>query len=330
VLLISSAEVSLADPLTLPGITNEYRFDDGNGTIAIDSVAGNNTVLHNFGVGNAQWIPGVFGGAVNYTNETAYVITDSAISASSGNQFSVSFWSRLNSKPNNNDSVLATPIPDNMITYNPTGNTNGLNKRGIGVNSVRDPSEPVLGVWENYVITYDRPSTVLTVYRNGVPKDSGDVTLPALNSRWVFGHNQGLDNTNGSFHGALDEIQIYNRVLTVSEIQMLQAQLYPQGDYNRSGTVDTADYLIWRKQVGNIVPACSGADANCNAFVENAEYQPWRNNFGRVGSSSASALGTEYGELMANVPEPTSLLLGVSGLVAITLFSPVHVRRGGR
>jgi hypothetical protein len=316
VLLTLSAKVCLAVSTTLAGITNEYRFDDGSGTIAVDSVGGDQAVLHNFGAGT-PWIVGKFGSGVNYLNENAYVITDSPIAASSASQFSVSFWSRLNSKPNSNDSVLVTPQLDNWVTYNPTGNTNGLGKRGIGVGAIRDPNEPVLGVWENYVITYDRPSSFLSVYRNGVLRDTGDVALPSLNTQWVFGHNQGPDNTNGSWHGALDEIQFYNRVLTVSEIQMLLSDPHPQGDYNRNGVVDAADYVVWRHDVGNTVPACSGADANCNTFVENSEYQVWRNNYGRLSTGSGTAVGSEFGAPTASIPEPTSFLLSVLGIVII-------------
>jgi hypothetical protein len=54
--------LAYADPVTLPGVTEEYHFDDGAGTGAIDSVGGNNASLQSFGSGNSQWITGFFGG----------------------------------------------------------------------------------------------------------------------------------------------------------------------------------------------------------------------------------------------------------------------------
>lgn len=211
------AEHARAAPITLSGITHQYSFDENSGTTTADSVGGINASLEAFGPGNTQRIPGVFGNGILFTNENAFVITDLPLSAGAASQFSVSFWSRLDSKPNNNDSVTATPQLDNWITYNPTGNTNAFAKRGIGVHDVRQATQPVLGEWENYVITFDRPSGVLSVYKNGAIKDFGVVSLPVLNTRWVFGHNQDPGNTNGSWHGALDEIQFYDRVLTASE-----------------------------------------------------------------------------------------------------------------
>jgi hypothetical protein len=241
------------------GLTNEYRLDEGSGTVAADSVVGNQAALQSFGGGNSQWISGMFGAGVKYTNEDAYIITDSPIAASSASQFSVSFWSRLDSRPNSNDSVLVTPRNDNWITWNPTGNTNGAGKRGIGLNSVRAANDPLVGVWENYVVTFDRPSSIVTVYRDGVLSDSGAVALPSLNTRWVFGHNQDSGNTNGSWHGALDEIQIYNRVLTASEANSLASRPPQPG---------TAAHLVVPAQNFGSRPTGQYATAATTFFVD--------------------------------------------------------------
>lgn len=70
----------------------------------------------------------------------------------------------------------------------------------------------------------------------------------------------------------------------------------PFGDFNFDGTVDTRDYLVWRDHVGNVVPACTGGDSNCNGFVEWVDYGPWPANYGRTyGSGIGSA---------ASIPEP--------------------------
>jgi hypothetical protein len=60
------------------------------------------------------------------------------------------------------------------------------------------------------------------------------------------------------------------------------------GDYNNSGTVDAADFVLWRKTVGLSVPAFSSADGSGNGIVDQADYDTWRANFGRSTSTSAS------------------------------------------
>ena len=183
--------------------------------MAIDSVGGNDAVLENFGLGNAQWIAGMFNGALNFTNQDAYAITTSPIAS---DVLTVTFWSRLNGNITSNDSVLLTPQGDNWITYNRSGG------KGIGIGSVRDLQQPLQGVWENYTVTLDRSAGTAAVYRDGVLRATGAVSLPALHSRWVFGHNQDPGNTNGSWNGALDEVQFYDSALSPADIAALASR----------------------------------------------------------------------------------------------------------
>jgi hypothetical protein len=74
------------------------------------------------------------------------------------------------------------------------------------------------------------------------------------------------------------------------------------GDYNGNGTVDAADYVLWRK--GD--PA---ADSNGDTIIDQADYDFWRANFGNGGPGAGSGLGA------AAVPEPTGLVLLIMGLI---------------
>jgi T5SS/PEP-CTERM-associated repeat protein len=63
------------------------------------------------------------------------------------------------------------------------------------------------------------------------------------------------------------------------------------GDFNHDGTVDAADYVVWRKGLGTV------------PTQEN--YNIWRNNFGRTAGSGASAAGSGS----AAAPEPATFIL---------------------
>ena len=52
------------------------------------------------------------------------------------------------------------------------------------------------------------------------------------------------------------------------------------GDYNADGRVDTADFVVWRSQLDDLVPAGTGADGDGNGRVDEADYDLWRSNFG--------------------------------------------------
>jgi hypothetical protein len=77
------------------------------------------------------------------------------------------------------------------------------------------------------------------------------------------------------------------------------------GDFNRSGTVDASDYVLWRKtlgQSGNTVMA----DWNYNNQVDAGDYTVWRNHFAALPVGGA-------GESFATVPEPTCVWLLLLG-----------------
>jgi hypothetical protein len=90
------------------------------------------------------------------------------------------------------------------------------------------------------------------------------------------------------------------------------------GDFNRNGTVDAADYVLWRRslgQTGNGLPA----DGDGDGRVDQDDYGVWRGNFGRTAGSLS---GTNFN---ATVPEPGAGILLVCAKGAF--FSIALLRR---
>lgn len=96
------------------------------------------------------------------------------------------------------------------------------------------------------------------------------------------------------------------------------------GDYNRNGTVDAADYSVWRETLGTGVSIYSGADGNGNGTIDIGDYTVWNAHFGLV-SAPGSGLGT-----IAAVPEPVTLLIVLSALAAISRMRSRSGERGQR
>jgi T5SS/PEP-CTERM-associated repeat protein len=84
----------------------------------------------------------------------------------------------------------------------------------------------------------------------------------------------------------------------------------PDGDYNRDGLVDSADYVVWRKLLDQAGPGLV-ADGDDNNIVNDADYQIWRTNFGST--IAAPAAGA------AAVPEPAAALLVYFAAAGISL-----------
>jgi hypothetical protein len=73
------------------------------------------------------------------------------------------------------------------------------------------------------------------------------------------------------------------------------------GDYNADGTVDAADYVVWRKAVGQTSTFFNGADGDGSGAVNDRDYDIWRAAFGGSAESELS--------LVPAVPEPQAVWL---------------------
>jgi hypothetical protein len=95
-----------------------------------------------------------------------------------------------------------------------------------------------------------------------------------------------------------------NRIVTLNELPTLPwSNSAPiAGDFNHNGTVDMADYVVWRKLQGQTGWGLA-ADSDLNGRIDNADYAAWRSHFGQgTGSGSGNVPN-------ASVPEPASLAL---------------------
>lgn len=79
------------------------------------------------------------------------------------------------------------------------------------------------------------------------------------------------------------------------------------GDYNGDGSVDAADYTLWRDTQGQSVTPVTGADGDGDGFIGIGDYLVWQDNFGSSAPATALAVA---------VPEPTgaSILLALACL----------------
>jgi endoglucanase len=89
------------------------------------------------------------------------------------------------------------------------------------------------------------------------------------------------------------------------------------GDYNDDGSVDAADYVVWRNTLNQNVPVGSGADGDGNSIIQEADYAFWQANFGHkaIGSSTEASMA---------IPEPAAASLGA---IASAILMTLHRRR---
>lgn len=83
------------------------------------------------------------------------------------------------------------------------------------------------------------------------------------------------------------------------------------GDFNHNGTVDSADFVLWRKTLGQAGSALA-ADANNSGTIDQGDYNIWRANFGQN-----AVIGSGSSVPPSAVPEPSSIMLLAAALSLI-------------
>ncbi len=216
------------------GLAGYWKLDDGSGTTPVDSsTTGHNGTFS----GSPTWTTGQINGALNFTGTesvsvgsfslsrgtiTAWVAPDASQFGAdatynvfggtwSGGGFDLYHW--LTNGSGSAENVVAS------IT-GPFGSTMACN---LGANTATVASTD----WVFYTLTFDTTSGC-TVYRNAVPGNftaGSTVTLGA--------QTYGIGTTgyygSGKWKGKIDEVRVYDRILSASEIAQIYNLTTPTG-----------------------------------------------------------------------------------------------------
>jgi hypothetical protein len=161
-------------------------------------------------------------------------------------------------------------------------------------------------LWKDGALAFDHGDAVFEVRPTDQP-------FEGTSHRTVFGYywDNGAENVgNYEYRGSLRDTQ-GNGWDWVALFKVV-AEL-PPGDFNQDGTVDAADYVVWRKGVGT-------------TYTQD-DYDAWRANFGTsLLAGNGSAIPSA--ESLPAVPEPATLM--IICIVAIGISATRRaVRRGG-
>ena len=193
-----------------------WKFDEGVGTVAQDSSGtGNNAKL----VNGAAWTTGKSGSAVSFDGLDDFVkIATTNLSTLQG---TFTAWVKapfFKSAPQYIFGHSSIPAYGNRMQLY-TDETGGNLDVGLGASHTAAANVQQLqaNIWHHISLTWSSGNYV--VYVNGVQKTTGSYSgLSTLNSYAHIG-GAGLDSDPQSWSGAIDEVKVWNRALSVTEVQ---------------------------------------------------------------------------------------------------------------
>ena len=200
-----------------PDLVGYWKFDEGSGNIAHDSsVFGNNGTLIN----GPTWTTGQVNNALSFDGVNDYVDCGSITQYES---FSISIWVNPTANPNQIDSSYLSVYNglDSNLRFSIAQNSfyNYVRWRLPDGNYVnyRLSNNGSLNQWAHYVVTYDGVNDILKGYKNGQLQYTYNT---GIYSNFGHGVRIGMNGVNNwYFTGLIDEVRIYNRALSDTEIK---------------------------------------------------------------------------------------------------------------
>jgi len=227
------------------GLVGEWKLDEGSGSTASDSSGyGNNGVL-----GNASdwslptWTGGEYGNVLNF-NGSQFV----NVSYSSSLRIPGAWTIQTRIKPNTLQTgwhvILRRPwnAGSNYAIYT-FGAKARLYVDGLTQKYIESTANLAIGNWYDIVGVWRPDESKLYMYVN-CDLDLGNVTTMTGTPAQQLGNLMfGLDVWNQNFNGAIDEVRIWNRSLSVDEVEKLCESVTPTTT-TTSQTTTTSTSLI--------------------------------------------------------------------------------------
>ncbi|MFB0553020.1 MAG: LamG domain-containing protein [Phycisphaerae bacterium] len=201
-----------------PALVAHWKFDDGEGTVAVDSSGNGNDGILN---GDPQWVEGKIGGALEFNGDD-YVNCGNGPSLQLQDAITMAFWFKVEAFQNTWEAFMAKG--DDSYRTSRGGGTGDATHMGISGTSVGGGNGWFNGTvivtggqWHHMAATYDGAEG--RIYIDGVL----DVTSPGTGqiniSNYDFWIGNNSQQTGRFFHGLLDDVRIYDGALTEEQIQ---------------------------------------------------------------------------------------------------------------
>ncbi|MGW0802631.1 LamG-like jellyroll fold domain-containing protein [Nonomuraea sp. NPDC002799] len=213
----SSNEISatVTTPPANPGLVAAYGMDEGTGTTVGDSSGQHNTGAAT----DTAWANGKHGKALSFNGTSSWVTVAHAQSLRLTNTLTFSAWVQP-AAVDGWRTVLAKENASGLsygLYASYGGDPLGWLENATTLKTVVGDDPLSLNQWSHLAVTYN--GTIITLYLNGTQIDQTPMTGNLADTGGVLrlGGNNLLDDEY--YSGLIDDVRIYNRVQTATEIQ---------------------------------------------------------------------------------------------------------------
>ena len=225
----SSTQSATTDSGTDPNLIGWWKLDETSGTTASDDGAGENDGT----VSGATWSSGYINNALSFdgSDDVVNVTSASAIEDLPPGDFTVCFWMNWDLDPNESaDTVLGKYASGGWYLY-----LNQANKRiAVAVkydtttSAARSENNTILvDTWQHVAVVFSSSSKLATIYLDGTETTYGTRTAGVGNYKTDVGTALQFGRADWAgfyYRGKLDDIRLYNRALSSTEVDAVANQ----------------------------------------------------------------------------------------------------------
>ena len=261
--VIFGAHILVGSETLQNGLVGHWKFDETNGTTAHDS-SGNeyDAILFGTSNGSGSWVDGKVNGAIDLDGSNDYLAIKNLFYNQAGQipAVSISVWFKTTKsteayivsydRSENWRLSMGGMNNNKKLFFATSNNANGTSDR-YGATILNDNQ------WHHVVVTYDKVTSKKIFYLNGSvdathtvhsnrPLGRGAVTrygtIGTTNEDDTFNHSG--TTRQDYFNGLLDDLRLYDRAISLSEVGMLYSLGNRYGDPDGDGLYNFEEEIL--------------------------------------------------------------------------------------
>ena len=215
----NSMQIAEVELLGIPGPVAHWTFDDGAGTVAIDSSGnGNDGIL----VGDPQWVAGKIGGALEFDGIDDYVDCGNPAVLDITGDITLMCWIKVAAFSKTWETILSKGDDSYRMSRGP-GDGDSIHFGANGTGDNLDANTIVTtDTWRHVALVYNGTDKI--IYIDGA-EDARLASSGNINSSgFDFYIGQNSQQADRYLTGLVDDVRIYNQALSATDISRIASQ----------------------------------------------------------------------------------------------------------